>query len=117
MKKTDFPAIRLMHMSWKQRLTNFLNGKESETAEHLSHNKCDLGIWIYSDGMAKYGRMPEMQELEKTHKEMHSVVERVVNMKRTGSLSAIEQELSKIEHLSQRLYSLLIIIEDRFDLI
>jgi len=64
--------------------------------------------------MAKYSKMPEMQDLEKIHKEMHSVVERVVKMKRSGSISAVEQELAKIEHLSQRLYSLLIIIEDRF---
>ena len=114
MKKSDFPAIRLMHMSWKQRLIDFLNGKEIETTERLSYKECDLGTWIYSDGMAKYGKMPEMQDLEKIHKEMHSVVERVVKMKRSGSISAVEQELAKIEHLSQRLYSLLIIIEDRF---
>jgi methyl-accepting chemotaxis protein len=114
MKKSDFPAIRLMHMFWKQRLTDFLNGKEIATTVHLSHEKCDLGMWIYSDGMAKYGKMPEMQDLEKTHKEMHLVVERVMKMKRSGSVSDLEQELAKIEHLSQRLYSLLIIIEDRF---
>jgi hypothetical protein len=114
MKKTDFPAIRLMHMFWKQRLTDFFNGKEIATTIHLSHKKCDLGTWIYSDGMAKCGKMPEMQDLEKIHKEMHSVAERVIKMKQSGSVSDLEQELAKIEHLSQRLYSLLIIIEDRF---
>jgi len=114
MKKSDFPAIRLMHMSWKKRLTDFFNGKENGTIIHLSYKKCDLGTWIYSDGMTKYGKMPEMQDLEKIHKEMHLVVERVMKMKQSGSISAIEQELEKIEHLSQRLYSLLIIIEDRF---
>ena len=114
MKKSDFPAIRLMHMSWKKRLTDFFNGEKIETTVHLSYKKCDLGIWIYSDGMTKYGKMPEMQDLEKIHKEMHLVVERVMKMKQSGSNTAIEQELEKIEHLSQRLYSLLIIIEDRF---
>jgi hypothetical protein len=114
MKKSDFPAIRLMHMFWKQRLTDFLNGKETATILHLSHEKCDLGTWIYSNGMAKYGKMPEMQDLEKIHKEMHLVVERVIKMKRSGSVSDLEQELAKIEKLSQRLYPLLIIIEDRF---
>jgi hypothetical protein len=114
MKKTDFPAIRLMHMSWKQRLTDFFNGKKIETTVHLSYKKCDLGAWIYSDGMNKYGKMPEMQDLEKIHKEMHLVVEKVMKIKESDSISAIEQELEKIEHLSQRLYSLLIIIEDRF---
>jgi len=114
MKKSDFPAIRLMHMSWKQRLTDFLNGKEIVTSVHLSHEKCDLGTWMYSDGMAKYGKMPEMQDLEKIHKEMHLVAERVIKMNRSGSVSDLEQELAKIEHLSKRLYPLLIIIEDRF---
>jgi len=114
MKKSDFPAIRLMHMNWKQRLTNFLNGEEIATIVHLSHEKCDLGTWIYSDGMAEYGKMPEMQDLEKIHKEMHLVAERVIKMNRSGSVPDLGQELEKIEHLSQRLYSLLIILEDRF---
>ena len=114
MRKSDFPAIRLMHLSWKQRLTDFLNGKEIAPIVHLSHEKCDLGTWIYSDGMAKYGKMPEMQDLEKIHKEMHLVAERVIEMSRSGSVRDLEQELATIEHLSQRLYSLLIIIEDRF---
>jgi hypothetical protein len=114
MNKSDFPAIRLMHMNWKQRLNNFLNGKEIATIVHLSHEKCDLGTWIYSDGMAEYGKMPEMQDLEKIHKEMHLVAERVMKMNRLGSVPDLAQELEKIEHLSQRLYSLLIILEDRF---
>jgi hypothetical protein len=114
MRKSDFPAIRLMHLSWKQRLTDFLNGKEIATIVHLSHEKCELGAWIYSDGMSKYGKMPEMQDLEKIHKEMHLVAEKVIKMNRSGSVRDLEQELAKIEHLSHRLYSLLIIIEDRF---
>lgn len=103
-----------MHMLWKQRLTDFLNGEEITTILHLSHEKCDLGTWIYSDGMAQYGNLPEMQDLEKIHKEMHLVAQKVITMKRSGSFSDLEQEFAKIEHLSQRLYSLLIIIEDRF---
>jgi hypothetical protein len=103
-----------MHMFWKQRLTDFLNGKEIETTVDLPHKKCDLGTWIYSDGMAKYGKMSEMQDLEKIHKEMHLIAERVIKMKRSGSVSDLEQELAKIEHLSQRLYSLLILFECRF---
>jgi len=101
-------------MLWKQRLTDFLDGKESATILHLSHEKCDLGTWIYSEGMAQYGKRPEMQDLERIHKEMHLVAEKIIKMKHSGSVSDLEREFARIEHLSQRLYSLLIIIEDRF---
>jgi hypothetical protein len=114
MKKSHFPAIRLMHMFWKQRLTDFLNGKEIATILHLSHEKCDLGKWIYSEGMANYGEMQEMQDLEKIHKEMHLIAEKIIKMKQSGSVSDLDQEFATIEHLSQRLYPLLVIIEDRF---
>ena len=114
MKKSDFPAMRLMHLSWKQRLKDFLNGKEIATIVHFSHEECELGAWIYSDGMSKYGKMPEMQELEKIHKEMHLVAQRIIKMNRSGSVPDLEQEITKIENLSQKLYSLLITMEDRF---
>ena len=101
-------------MFWKQRLTDFLNGKEIATILHLSHEKCDLGKWIYSEGMAKYGEMQEMQDLEKIHKEMHLIAEKIIKMKQSRSVSNLEKEFATIEHLSQRLYPLLVIIEDRF---
>ncbi len=44
------------------------DGKEALTSAHaVSHNQCDLGKWLYSDGMSTYGHIAEMVELERVH--------------------------------------------------
>jgi methyl-accepting chemotaxis protein len=112
MKKIDFAVARVMHVAWKSGLRSFLDGKETLTEDQaVSHKDCDLGKWLYSEGMAKFGNLPEMKELEKIHVELHSVVKGVVQLKNSGNASAAEQELAKIEPLSQRMFSLLIVIE------
>lgn len=114
MGKFDFAVARVMHIAWKSSLRSFLDGKESLTEEQaVSHKDCDLGKWLYSDGMASYGSMPEVQELEKIHTELHSIVKRTIEMKRSGDSSAAENELSKLEPISQKIFSLLVEIEKK----
>lgn len=116
MKKIDFAVARVMHVAWKSGLRSFLDGKETLTEEQaVSHKDCDLGKWLYSEGMSKYGNMPEMKELEKVHVELHSVVKRVVQLKNSGNAPAAEQELAKIEPLSQKMFSLLVAIEQKVE--
>jgi len=116
MKKVDFAIARVMHVAWKSGLRSFLDGKETITEEQaISHRDCDLGKWLYSEGMVKYGTMPEMQELEKVHVELHSLVKRIVQMKNSGNTSAAEQELVKMEMISQKIFSLLIAIEQKVE--
>jgi len=114
MGKIDFAVARVMHVAWKSGLRAFLDGKESITEEQaVSHKDCDLGKWLYSDGMAQHGSMPEMQELEKVHVELHSIVRKVVQMKHSGDVPAAEQELKKMEPVSQKIFSLLVAIEQK----
>jgi methyl-accepting chemotaxis protein len=114
MGKFDFAVARVMHIAWKSGLRSFLDGKESMTEDQaVSHKDCDLGKWLYSDGKAEYGTMPEMQELEKVHVELHSIVKRVVQLKNSGDAPAAEEELAKIEPVSQKIFSLLVIVEQK----
>jgi methyl-accepting chemotaxis protein len=114
MGKFDFAVARVMHIAWKSGLRSFLDGKESLTEEQaVSHKDCDLGKWLYSDGLAGYSTMPEMQELEKVHVELHSIIKRVVQLKHSGDISTAEKELAKIEPVSQKIFSLLISIEQK----
>lgn len=114
MGKFDFAVARVMHIAWKSSLRSFLDGKESMTEEQaISHKDCDLGKWFYSEGMSSYGTMPEMQELEKVHIELHTIVKRVVQLKHSGDKPSAEQELSKLEPVSQKIFSLLVAIEQK----
>jgi len=114
MGKFDFAVARVMHIAWKSSLRSFLDGKESMTEEQaVSHKDCDLGKWMYSDGIAAYGKMPEMQELEKVHEDLHAIVRRVIQLKHAGDNAGAERELSKLESVSQRIFSLLVAIEQK----
>ena len=114
MGKFDFAVARVMHIAWKSSLRSFLDGKENMTEEQaVSHKDCDLGKWLYSDGLGAYGSLPEMQELEKIHTELHSIVKRVVQLKHSGDNVSAEKELEKLEPVSQKIFSLLVTIEQK----
>ena len=98
MSKTDFTDIRLKHISWRVKLNDFLEGKPGMTEEQAtSHEACDVGKWLYSKGMKKYGTMPEMQELEKIHVALHSTVINIISLKQSGNIFDEKEELEKLE--------------------
>ena len=63
--------------------------------------------------MASYGTLPEMQELEKVHTELHTIVKRAIQMKKSGDNASAENELAKLEPVSQKIFSLLVEIEQK----
>jgi methyl-accepting chemotaxis protein len=116
MGKFDFAVARVMHIAWKSSLRSFIDGKESMTEEQaVSHKDCDLGKWMYADGLAVYGTMPEMQELEKVHQDLHAIVKKVIHLKHSGDSAGAEQELSKLEPVSQKIFTLLVAVEQKID--
>ncbi len=78
----DFLKAKSAHLNWRVRILSFLNGESTLTKEQvISHEHCDLGKWIYSEGLQKYGNLSEMTELEKTHKLLHSSMAKVLDLK------------------------------------
>ncbi len=114
MSKADFTDIRLKHVAWRTRLNEFLDGKKSMSEEEAtSHKACDLGKWLYSSGMKKYGEMPEMQELEKIHIELHSTVKNVLTLKQSGNITGEKEELDKLDKILRQIMFLLVDIEEK----
>lgn len=69
------------HLSWKHRLTDFINGKLDEKLDHetVSHDhNCALGKWIYGDGEAHYGQNPLFQQLKQTHQQFHHCAGKII---------------------------------------
>ena len=109
----DFASARTKHLSWKTRLRGFLDGQESLTDEQaVSHRDCDLGKWLYAEGLKKYGQHTEMQELERIHAEMHSVIRDIVSHKTSGGDALAEKAFSKIGPLSETVIGLLTDLEN-----
>ena len=114
METIDISQTIIYHLSWKIRLREFLDGREDITeSQAVSHRDCDLGKWLYSEAMEKYRDDREIRELEKLHTELHDIVKHVLQMKYSGNSSSAEKELTHMESLSEKIFSLLISIKQR----
>ena len=82
MGSMDFSMARFKHLNWKFRIRSFLDGGELLTYEQaVSHKDCDLGKWIYTRGLEKYGHLAEMQALEKVHIDLHKAIRDIIIQK------------------------------------
>jgi methyl-accepting chemotaxis protein len=114
MSKTDFTDIRLKHIAWRVRLNEFLEGKPSMTAEEAtSYQTCDVGKWLYSEGLTKYGTMPEVQELEQIHISLHETVRNIISLKKVSNIYAEKEELDKLDKILRKIMFLLVDIEQK----
>jgi methyl-accepting chemotaxis protein len=104
----DFQVFSLKHSMWKAKLRDFLEGKQSLPREKaVSHEDCDLGKWLYSEGLKKYEKIPGMLKLVKVHEDLHATVRKIISLKESGDSSSAEVEYMKIGPTSDELVSLL----------
>jgi methyl-accepting chemotaxis protein len=109
--KATFAMLKSQHRAWEKRLKAYLEGKGSlSETEAFSHEDCDLGKWLYSTGMIDYGSMPEMQELEEVHVEVHSMIRKIIQLKQSGRVVS-EKDFEKVEIINRKIISLLTDIE------
>lgn len=108
MEQIDFHKAGIIHLLWKKRVRGFLDGKETITRiEAISYKECELGKWLYSQGLVKYNNLPQMQELEKIHIELHAIVNNTLQFKNQGNIAQSEEEYKKLESLSKKIIILL----------
>jgi methyl-accepting chemotaxis protein len=104
----DFEVAKSAHLAWKVRLRGFLDGRESLThKEAVSHRDCVLGNWYYSDGLAKFGNLPGMRELEPPHEQLHTLIREIISLKESGRTDEAERAYDRVEPLSRQIIGLL----------
>ena len=79
----------------------------------ISHEACEVGKWLYSEGIKKYGTMPEIQELEKIHIALHLTVKKIISLKLSGNIFAEKEELEKLDKILRKIMFLLVDIEQK----
>ncbi len=110
----DFFSARTAHLAWKQKIRDFLDGKQALThQEAVSHRDCVLGKWLYSSGMAKYGHFDEMVLMEKQHEIMHNTIREIIDLRNSGNHQAAEDRFHRIDSLSSEIVALLRKVEDK----
>jgi len=96
------------HLAWRSKLMSYLSGDiEIDQHQLASHRDCVLGKWYYSDGLANFSHIAEMQALELPHEEIHRVIHHVVELKAAGDDKKAMQEFEKITPLSQQIVNTL----------
>ncbi len=75
----DFDEAIKAHSSWKLKLSSYLRKPDGslKVSEVQVDNKCQLGQWIYGEGM-KYSSLPEYQTLKNEHAKFHKAAANVV---------------------------------------
>lgn len=112
--KLDFYGARTAHLSWRQRIRDFLDGNESLTqAEAVSHRDCKLGKWLYGGAMDEHGHMHDMQVMEKEHEKMHAIIREIISLKEEGNTDAAERKYGDIASLSDEIVTLLKSLEHK----
>ncbi len=109
--KLDFEQARTKHLLFKSRLRSILYGADVAEAPVVSHEECTLGKWIYNHALDTYAFIPEMQQLEQVHKELHSVASRLVGFYKEGKINEARNGLDHIEKIAEELLTKLASVE------
>lgn len=108
----DVVLARAKHLSWQGRLRCFLEGQGTLTLEEaIDHRKCELGVWLYGEGMRRYGGRPEIVELEGVHERMHTRVRETVELLALGRRDEAEAKIKEVAEASRRVVELLRMLE------
>jgi|GEM_PF-925521 len=108
----DWENAKLHHKGWKDRLSQFLDGYGSMTqAEATSHHDCKFGKWYYSTGKERFSHIPEVDQIEQPHKEMHDAIRNVMQLKEKGDMAGAQRELERVESISVNIVQLIDSIE------
>ena len=107
----DIQKARLVHLKWLLQLEKKLR---QESAPGLqSCRSCELGKWIYSEALEKYGNYPEISFLEKRHRHFHETADLLVQLYGERNFVEAEVALDELKRDSQDLIFMLTMVEYR----
>ena len=96
------------HVIWNVRLRCFLEGKECISRdEAVSDKHCKLGLWIKALSKMPYGHSRTIHDLQKTHRQLHATVRRIIRLKNEHETGLARKELTRLEILNKNIITLL----------
>ncbi len=107
----DISRARLTHLKWLLQLEDAL--RHGENPSLVSHKSCELGQWLYDEGLEKYKKYPEISFLEKRHQRFHETTELLYRMFKERNFVEAEVALDELKRESQDLIFMLTMLEYR----
>jgi methyl-accepting chemotaxis protein len=112
----ELRSARAAHMTWKTKLRGFLDGNvQLDKSSSFAHTDCAFGKWYHGVGLDEFSHLPEIQQINAPHKELHELIKQIVTLEDRGEISRAEDEYKKIGPLSDQIIALLTRIEEKID--
>ena len=111
--KHEFESATVKHILFKSKVKSYLYGSMTDLEPIVNYQVCSFGQWIYEKGMPLFGQMPEMQQLEKVHKEIHDFAAYLVKLKQENQTEKALSELPQLEKLATGIFDLLKKVQER----
>ena len=110
----DFEQAKAKHLLFKSKLRSILYGEQlTDEAPVLSHYECAVGKWIYEHALKDFGHIPEMQQLEKVHADIHTSARELVTLYKEGKVEKAREGLTGMEKIADHLIELLTTVENK----
>ncbi|GGE94831.1 CZB domain-containing protein [Hymenobacter cavernae] len=111
--KQDFETALVKHLLFKSKLRSFLYGSGTAEEPIRDANTCALGKWINERALVQYGHLPEAQELDRVHRQVHQVANRLMDLHVAGQAEQAIAGLSDVQVLTDRISQLLRTMENK----
>lgn len=115
--KYEFESATVKHILFKSKVKSYLYGADTLLEPIVNYQVCSFGQWIYEKGLPLFGQLPEMQELEKVHKEIHDFASYLVKLKQENQTEAALDELGTLESKANEIFTLLKIVQEKAGLV
>lgn len=107
----DISRARLVHIKWLLQLESAL--REGKIPVLESHMNCELGHWLYEEGIKKYQQYPEMKFLESGHKRFHETTALLIKLFIERNYVEAEMAMDELKRESQDLIFMMTMVEYR----
>lgn len=102
----NLSLIGANHNIWCMKISHFVTAN-GEMPPIKSHRECELGKWLYSEGLSNYGHIDEVKTLEKEHRQLHSIAENIIQLKNNSHKAQAQQQLFVMQEHSEKIINLL----------
>lgn len=98
----NFAQARRAHRQWKGTVSAYVAGMDVDFNREVAfnHTKCQLGKWYLGNEGQQYAHLPEMQEMDKYHAQLHETIRKIIEASEAGDIATQEKEFKRLDELS-----------------
>ncbi|MBC6990491.1 CZB domain-containing protein [Hymenobacter sp. BT491] len=109
----EFRTVSVKHLLFKSKLRSFLYGANIDEEPIRSPEICAFGQWIHNEALIKYSHLPESRQLDRVHREIHRVANRLMDLRLQGQTEQAIDGLLEVDALADQLTDLLRLMQQK----